>query len=278
MGKSWRCSVCALAFCTFSASACAQEAQQISQTLPAEVEPIKHDHVQSGSFIAILSEGHTNSWYKANFSYPSDFYNTGWVADNIRFSSDGLGLFIDRRETKHQPYSGAEYQKLGRYGLGRYEAVVKPAAGSGLVSSFFVYTGPHYNDPHHEVDIEFLGQDTTQMHPNIFVNGKPKNPPTINLGFDAAESFNLYAFEWDEERITWFVNDQKVLVAERPLQDMPRVPGLIMANLWTGSKGQYDWHGRPNFEDHSSTHYKCISYRAPGDEQAEQCSDRDFTD
>ncbi|GAB5458897.1 MAG: beta-glucanase [Henriciella sp.] len=273
MNASLTYSLCTIAVCLIGITACAQDTEQASQPEPTEALTTDEITATEDSFVAILAGRHKDGWYKSNFSYPSNFYSVGWSADNIKFASDRVGLFIDSRATEHHPYSGAEYQKLGKYGYGRYEAIVKPAAGSGLVSSFFVYTGPYYNDPHHEVDIEFLGQDTTQMHPNLFVNGKPQNPPTINLGFDASKSFNLYAFEWEPGRVVWYVNDQKVLTVEKPVEYMPQFPGLIMANLWTGSEGQYAWHGKPDFEDGSNTQYKCISFQAMGDLDAKQCSD-----
>ena len=37
-------------------------------------------------------------------------------------------------------------------------------------------------------------------------------PPTLDLGFDAADSFNDYAFIWYSDRIEWYVNGQLIYV------------------------------------------------------------------
>lgn len=224
------------------------------------------------SFAARLSEGHSDKWYIANYSFPSDHYRTGWDRRNVSFNDQGMRLEINRRPTRYQPYSGAEYHRKGKYGYGRYEVVMKAARGEGLVSAFFVYTGPHYGDPHDEIDLEFLGKDTSVLHPNLFVDGQAFSPPSLQLGFDAADDFNHYAFEWDPDRVAWFVNGHEVLTLHRPAIEMPSHPGIIMANIWTGAPDQYDWHGEPRFADGANAVVRCISFQARGD-QTPQCSD-----
>ncbi len=232
-----------------------------------EVEP-----QSSSSFLRNMAEGHSNNWYIANYSFPSKHYRVGWVRDHVSFSAEGMKLEIDREPTEFQPFSGAEYQRKGKYGYGRYEVVMKPATGSGLVSSFFVHTGSHYGTPHDETSIQFLGRDTTRLQVSLFAANVAETPALIELGFDAANDFNLYAFEWTPERITWFVNDQIIHSIERGADEMPSHPGLIMTNLWTGASGQEDWHGAPSFEDGAAAMYRCISFQKPGD-NTPQCSD-----
>ena len=62
------------------------------------------------------------------------------------------------------------------------------------MTSLFTYTGPAEGTQHDEIDIEFLGNDTTKMQVNYYVNGVGGHEAIINLGFDAAASAHEYAF------------------------------------------------------------------------------------
>lgn len=169
-------------------------------------------------------------------------FNTGWSKENALVEDGHLSLVLNDRPSSGRPYTGAEIQSRGFAGYGRFEVRMKPARGAGTVSSFFVYTGPHHGDPMDELDIEFLGKDTTRMQLNYFTDGKGGNEKMIELGFDAADSFNDYAIEWRPDAIAWFVNGRKVHEERGKRSPLPERPGKIIASLWTG-KGVDDWLG-----------------------------------
>lgn len=212
-------------------------------------------------------------WRISNFSFPSAQYNTGWSEDHITYSDAGLALMIKKQRGPHHPYTGGEFQRGGYYGYGRYEVIMRPARGSGLVSSFFTYTGPPFGYPHDEIDIEFLGNDTSKAQFNVFVNGEALNPPLVSLGFDASQAYNLYAFEWTQDEVRWYVNDRLVFTVTENDWRIPAYPGKIMVNLWTGKPKLFAWHGRPNFANGVTAEYKCISYQEIG-YSTKQCSDK----
>ena len=60
-----------------------------------------------------------------------------------------------------------------------------------------------------------------------------------SLGFDAAEDFHRYAFEWRPDRIDWFVDGERVHTV---YDSIPSTPGKIMVNLWC-STGADHWTG-----------------------------------
>lgn len=131
--------------------------------------------------------------------------------------------------------TGAE----GEYRLGRFEAVLKPARGSGLLTGFFL----HRRDPWQEIDTEFLGRDTTKMLVNVYYNpgeagalynyGHTGTPVLVDLGFDAAEAFHTYAMEWDVDELRWFVDGRLVhrRRAGRPTP-IPHLPMRLYLNVW----------------------------------------------
>jgi endo-1,3-1,4-beta-glycanase ExoK len=110
---------------------------------------------------------------------------------------------------------------LGTYGYGRYETIMRPAKGSGLVSAFFTYTGPYFGKPHDEIDIEFVGKDTSIVELNYFHKGKTGSSARIKLPFDASEQDHLYAFDWKPEGISWYVDGK--LIYQTPVND-PHLP------------------------------------------------------
>jgi len=84
---------------------------------------------------------------------------------------------------------------------------MKPAKNVGIVSSFFTYTGPTDGTPWDEIDIEFLGKDTTKVQFNYYTNGVGNHEKIVNLGFDAANSYHTYAFDWQPNSIKWYVEE-----------------------------------------------------------------------
>lgn len=149
-----------------------------------------------------------------------------------------------------QTYDAAELQSTCYYGYGLYEVKMQAASGSGLVTSFFVYTGPKDSARQDEIDIEIFGepgnngcpagQSTVQA--NYFVNGQ-ENPKKTCLPFDATQGSYQYAFDWRATGITWYADANqngvyeqseeiyKVITADGPL---PVLPGKIVVNMWAG--------------------------------------------
>ncbi len=126
-----------------------------------------------------------------------------------------------------------------KYLYGRFEVVMKPVKASGVITAFFLYRF----DPWQEIDVEFLGRDTSKILLNVFYNpgnagdlynyGYRGTPVIVNLGFDAAEDFHKYAIEWDAEEIRWFVDDR--LIHRRSSgapTPIPHLPMRFFLNVW----------------------------------------------
>lgn len=157
-------------------------------------------------------------------------FNCVWMKENCTFNDKKMQLTIKNNEGKY-PYSAAEYRSKDFYGYGRYEVSMKAIKNDGVVSSFFTYTGPSDNNPWDEIDVEILGKDTTKVQFNYYTNGKGNHEFMYDLGFDASEDFHTYAFEWSENKITWYVDGQEAYSADK---DIPVTEGKIMMNAWNG--------------------------------------------
>lgn len=97
-----------------------------------------------------------------------------------------------------------------------------------------IYTGSSDNNPHDEIDIEILGQETTQLQVNYFTQGVGNHEKVIHLGFDAAHDFHTYAFDWSSTALHWYVDGQRVHTEDGSRGVLPKTAGRIMVNLWAG--------------------------------------------
>lgn len=159
-------------------------------------------------------------------------FDCTWRKDNITFVDGSMILIIDTDGENATPkWSGSEYRTKEFYSYGLYEVSMKPIKNNGVVSSFFTYTGPSDNNPWDEIDIEFLGKDTTKMQLNYFTNGVGNHEYMHDLAFDASEEFHIYAFEWLPNSITWFVDGESIHTATT---NIPSTPSKVMMNVWPG--------------------------------------------
>lgn len=229
---------------------------------------------QGEGFIDDLRRIDRSRWYVSDFTQADDdWIDTAWSAELARGGPDGAALTL-LTERKHAKTTiGAEIQTRGVQHYGRYEAVLRAARGGGMATAFFTYTGPYFKDPHDEIDFEFLGKDTTKVQTGIFTDGAKSPLEWTDLGFDAAETEALYAFEWRPDSVRWYVNDRlirEITAADHPI---PSTPGKIFLNVWAGSRDLEGWLGRRDLEDRQTALISCVSFRPMGD-VGDQCSDR----
>lgn len=184
-----------------------------------------------------------------------DMFHCRWEPENISFSNGIMNMRIDQA---NGGYTGAEYRTKEYFGYGLYQVRMKPIKNDGVVSSFFTYTGPADGTPWDEIDIEFLGKDTTHVQFNYYVNGRGGHEYLYDLGFDASQEFHTYGFNWYEGGITWYVDGNPVYTA--PCTDIfPTHPGKIMMNVWPGI-GVDDWLNPYNGKTPLHAYYDWISW------------------
>ncbi|NLD48849.1 MAG: family 16 glycosylhydrolase [Clostridiaceae bacterium] len=228
--------------------------------------------VYFSSFQGVSAADITNSYFESNFSnYDSNIweksswangsvFNCVWSPSQVTFSNGNMVLGLDRAYGAEYPYQGGEYRTRSFFSYGYYEVRMKPAKNTGIVSSFFTYTGPSDNNPWDEIDIEFLGKDTTQVQFNWYKNGVGNNEHMYNLGFDASQSFHTYGFEWRQNYIDYYVDGKKVY---RGTNNIPVTPGKIMMNLWPGI-GVNEWLGAYDGKTPLKAEYEYVKYYPGG--------------
>jgi beta-glucanase (GH16 family) len=202
--------------------------------------------------------GHPHPW-----SNGGDF-NCVWRPQNITHSANALNIRIDSESDNSWNFSSGEYRSHSHYRYGYYEVSMQPIRNIGVVSAFFTYTGPSEGNRWNEVDIEFLGRNTTQVQFDIHnyadkakTNSRLFNRAHIhNLGFDASAGFNTYGFHWLPNSITWYVNGVAVYTANT---EIPNIHSKIMINAWPGI-GVDDWLGRFNGNVPLTARYQWLAF------------------
>lgn len=155
-------------------------------------------------------------------------FNCTWSSQNVSFADGVMNLSIYGNANG---YTGGEYRSVNAFGYGIYDVCMKPVRNDGVVSSFFTYTGPSDGTVWDEIDIEFLGKDTTKVQFNYYTKGVGGHEYLYDLGFDASKGFHQYSFHWYPGVITWYVDGKAVYAAT---ENIPDTPGRIMMNVWPG--------------------------------------------
>ncbi|EKB9382439.1 glycosyl hydrolase family protein [Pseudomonas aeruginosa] len=159
--------------------------------------------------------------------------------DALVHDKDGAHLIVSKVATATRQYRSGAFASKQLFGYGRFEAQIKAASGSGLITGFFL----HRDAPRQEIDIELAGDDPRSMLVNVYFNpgddgaainfGYRGSPCRIDLGFDATLDFHVYTIDWRPDRITWSVDGH--IVHERAGWDptpIPHLPMRLHANLW----------------------------------------------
>lgn len=220
----------------------------------------------------------TNRWFMSGYWQNPQPFNAGFDPSywTIRWKTLVLSLRKERffRGGWDAPYTAGELRSQAKYSSGCYSVCMKPSAVSGVSTAFYIQDFGRsssgeitigYVDcrasrsrctflealealillwfffAHREIDVEFMGKNTTYMQSNVFArvynaneNSGSGNEQLHNLGFDAAENYAAYSFKWSNGRIDWWVNDKLVRTETRGSAKVPEdgMKMRIAASVW----------------------------------------------
>ena len=143
-----------LAITSVAASAQAQQRQQVVANTPIIQRFEQHDDI-------VWWRTHDRAGGKAT-------NNTGFSESNIGITDGEMTLTLTNEPYRGRSNTGASYKSRDLYHYGRYDAIMKAARGSGVISAFYTYTGPVFSDPHDEIDFEFLGTQYARSASQLF--------------------------------------------------------------------------------------------------------------
>jgi GR25 family glycosyltransferase involved in LPS biosynthesis len=162
-----------------------------------------------------------------------------FALEGLAHDADGANLILSKAASGNRAYRSGAFASARTFGHGRFEAQIRAARGSGIVTGFFL----HRASPRQEIDIELTGDDPHRMLVNVYFNpgddgaamdfGYRGSPCRIDLGFDATLDFHLYTVDWRPGCITWSVDGKPVhgRVGWDPTP-IPHLPMRLHANLW----------------------------------------------
>ena len=234
-----------------------------------------------------------SQWWIAQYDHPANWFQTAWRKSSVDLGAAGIAFSLTATDQDNiveasvlkeddgtligegmttKAFTSGQMQRNKWYGYGRYEVIMQPASGDGLITAFYLYTGPYFGDTHEEVDIEFLGRNPNKIHLNRYRDGQPlEDPIWMDLGFDSTERPRLYAFEWNEDSLVWYAGETELFRISDP-DEVPVPPAKIYLDLWAGGTGQADWAGQATETSAGNALVQCASYTPPS-QDTPQCSD-----
>lgn len=198
-------------------------------TNDALIKDVPDRWTEEADIIADFRKGASPAFYAANGYSNGGNFGCVWRESCITYNNNALQITF-KEDASDYKYAGGELRTHKNYGYGYYSTSMKALPMSGIISSFFTYTGRSEGNPHDEIDVEFMGKDTTEVQLNYYVGGKGGHERILKLGFDAAEEFHEYGFLWEEKKITWFIDGKAVHAVEG--DNLPKAHGKIMMNTW----------------------------------------------
>ena len=242
-----------------------------------QTENLTDEPLKATTTVADWSEGEAPAVFESDGWTNGNPFNVQWTANNVAYEKGVAKLTIsdnpDGSEETFTEYYGGEMRTYQYFGYGDYEVRMKPAKKAGTASTFFTCTGDYDTNPNtgkpnpwDEIDIEFLGQDTTKVQFNYYVNGKGGHEYMYDLGFDASEDFHTYGFRWAEDYITWFVDGKPVYRLDGSESNpMPSTAGRMLMNYWCGNSEAEGWMGKYSNPGDEGPEYQWIKTSAKVD-------------
>jgi endo-1,3-1,4-beta-glycanase ExoK len=202
-----------------------------------------------GGFVDHFAQLDSARWQASDGWSNGGVFLNDWRRSQLRTGGGGLTVTLDQNPASKNGYSSGEIQSRQVYRYGYFEARMTAAAGSGVVTGFFTYTGPPRGKPWNEVDVEILGRNTRSVQ-LTYHNGNDQHGLSVDLPFDAAARSHIFGFDWQPGYIRWYVDGK--IVHEETGEHLP-IPGeaqQIFFDVWNSNSlaswmGRFTWPGQP---------------------------------
>ena len=131
---------------------------------------------------------------------PRDLGRGGLAPENTGIEDGLLRLALPANTL-----NGGEIESTDLYGPGFYAARIKVPDAPSSITGFFLYEPP---DLESEIDIEIYNDPSGKILFTTYADGEQTHTETTNLPFDPTEDFHDYAFFYDEESVTFYVDGE----------------------------------------------------------------------
>ena len=136
-----------------------------------------------------------------SFEEESSYFERYAKNGKVSYSDDGAELTIEKR--LDNPSLVSDFYIM----FGKVSAIIKAAAGSSIVSSFYLQS-----DDLDEIDFEWISGDTTQVQTNFFSKGKTDsyNRGGYHAVSEPQTQYHNYTIDWTKEQIDFYVDGDLV--------------------------------------------------------------------
>ncbi|KAL2199181.1 glycoside hydrolase family 16 protein [Corynascus similis CBS 632.67] len=163
---------------------------------------------------------------------------------NVDFTEGEVNSFVPSGGTPTYDKNGVSFTVAGRGDapqltsvfyimFGRVEVTMKAAPGAGIVSSLVLLS-----DALDEIDMEWLGSDSTEVQTNYFSKGQTTtyNRGQFNPAPNNQAEFITYTIDWTADRIQWYVGGTLVrtLTFDDADGQYPQTPMQVKFGAWAG--------------------------------------------
>jgi len=182
-------------------------------------------------------------WQKASHTFPENA--SQFTPDNAVVEGGFLKLRLTNQQSGDRAYSGAEVATNQTFTFGRFEARIRFASGSGIVSSLFTYKD-NADQGWNEIDIENLGYITDGVQYNL-ISSPPGGgaltyqPKVVKTGYPPTQEFHDYAIEWTPVDIRFYVDLRLVY---RDVQTRIKDPSRLHMNIWAANYAKTTFAGK----------------------------------
>ena len=159
--------------------------------------------------------------------------NTRWTKDQVKVDRDGCHLIATRNGTENICGLISSHKFLNfRYGYVEVEAKMPPM-GFKFFPAIWMYNKQGWLP---EIDIvELMGEDSTRAtftHHWLNDIGEHKSKGKgYDLSFDLSKGFHMYAVEWTQTQIRWFIDGIEYFSTAK---NIPQCNLFLIANIQAG--------------------------------------------
>lgn len=177
-------------------------------------------------------------WYVSSGWANGPHQSCLWHRDRVRVAGGVLRLSLTADAEGDRALSCAELQSEARFGYGTFEARTKVPYARGMNANLFTFIGAPQDQPHNEIDFEFIAPRTPVLQTNFHIPGDSANAALTPM--PDGGTFRSYAFHWEPGRIRWFIDG--VLIRDVQADDLPDQPQKLYLSLWS-TDTLVDWMG-----------------------------------
>ena len=150
-----------------------------------------------------------------------DLGRGGLAPENVGIEDGQLRLALPE-----ETLNGSEIESRDLYGPGFYAARIKIPDVPSSITGFFLYYPP---DLASEIDIEIYNDPSSKILFTTYAGGEQTHTETMQLPFDPTKYFHDYAFSYDEDSITFYVDGEPMQEYEGGL---PKERMKLYVNTW----------------------------------------------